>query len=87
MDHYEILEKIIGCVEPTRDEGIDGARYKAQEEMIIVMETIVDRLADNARYHNDYSASATKIGMAAYRELREIYQHIGNKLKYIQDNE
>lgn len=73
MDHYEIVRKLIGPIEPIGETQTDNERY----ENLIAMGELAERLIADIRYvavsfQNNHQASMRKASQKAYGLLDEL---------------
>jgi len=76
MEIYEIVQKLIGSIEPYGDTNIDEVRVKNLENHINLTYSLIEDLIGTARYKDRREYSIKTIGINAYNGLLEIKEMI-----------
>lgn len=72
MEIKEILERLLGKIEPVGETNEDNKRFENLDRYREVLNFIIDRLLICANYKNDNRYSVNKIGEEAFEILKDI---------------
>lgn len=76
MKMLEIIEKLIGNVQPYGDTNIDKTRYENLDLLGEVVVDLVYLIGGVADYKDDYRSSVKEMGEMAYKDLIIIKEYI-----------
>ena len=74
----EVINKLVGNIEPYGETYHDEKAYNNQEELIYIIRELIGALGANSRYKNRVEYSVKKIGKRAYNSLKNLYDVIGD---------
>lgn len=74
----EVIEYLVGYIEPTGNATIDETRYNNQEKIIDLVANGIEDLINNSKYKDSTESSISKIGNRAYETLEVFYGWIKN---------
>jgi hypothetical protein len=80
MEVYEVVQKLIGKIEPYGDTNIDEMRVENLKEYINLTHLLIADLIEIAKYKDRYEYSIKILGTDAYKELLEIREIIDGEL-------
>ena len=69
----EVVNKLVGCIEPYGDTRIDEDRYINQEKIIDLVTNGIEDLIENSKYRYRAERSMEVIGDRAHKSLKELY--------------
>lgn len=72
MEIKEILERLLGKIEPVGETNEDNKRFENLDRYREVLNFIIDRLLICANYKNDNRYSVNRIGEEAFEILKDI---------------
>jgi hypothetical protein len=81
MDHYEIVNKLIGPIEPVGESHIDTSRWANLCDLIILIERLMDDLLNIAQRNNAQEHSIKAIADSAYNYLISLKEVLEENLK------
>ena len=85
MEIEEILERLLGNIEPLCDQTQDDIRYKNIDVYGKVLDFVVESFVESAKYKNDNRYSAAKIGERAFEILKLQNDYITDELRIIEE--
>lgn len=74
----EVINRLVGDIEPYGETYHDEKAYDNQEEMIYIIRELIGILGRNSRYRNRIEYGVNKIGKRAYNSLKNLYDIIGD---------
>ena len=74
----EVINKLVGDIEPYGESRHDEIAYDNQEELIYIIRELIGALGANSRYKNRVEYSVKKIGERAHDSLKDLYDIIGD---------
>ena len=74
----EVINRLVGDIEPYGESHHDEIAYDNQEELIYIIQELIDALGANSRYKNRVQYSVKEIGERAYDSLKDLYDIIGD---------
>ena len=74
----EVINKLVGNIEPHGESYHDEIAYDNQEELIYRIRELIGALGANSRYKNRVEYSVKKIGERAHDSLKDLYDIIGD---------
>ena len=74
----EVINKLVGNIEPYGESHHDEIAYDNQEELIYIIQELIGALGANSRYKNRVEYSVKKIGKRAHDSLKDLYDVIGD---------
>ena len=74
----EVINKLVGYIEPYGETYHDKKAYDNQEELIYIIRELIGVLGANSRYKNRVEYSVKKIGERAHGSLKNLYDIIGD---------
>ena len=77
----EVINKLVGNIEPYGESHHDEIAYNNQEELIYIIRELIGDLGANSRYENRVEYSVKKIGKRAHDSLKDLYDVIGDIIK------
>ena len=78
MEYYisDILDKIVGSTSVTCETNHDSQSIANLQEVELVVDWLLDRLYDNARWYGDYRASANDVAIKTYEIIEKIHSSV-----------
>ena len=74
----EVINKLVGDIEPYGETYHDEIAYNNQEELIYIIRELIGDLGANSRYKNRVEYRVNQIGKKAHNSLKNLYDIIGD---------
>ena len=68
----EVIDRLVGSIEPYGSESIDKERLENLETLIEILDEYINEMIDVTKYRNRYEYSILKIADRAYEWLVEL---------------
>ena len=81
----EVIDRLVGSIEPYGSESIDKERMENLETLIEVMDEYISEIIKAARYRNRYEYSILKIANRAYEWLDELREYVEDELRDMEE--
>ena len=69
----EVINKLVGNIEPYGESYHDEIAYDNQEKLIYIIQELIGVLGANSHYKGIVEYSVNKIGKRAYNSLKNLY--------------
>ena len=84
MTLYDVVKKLVGCIEPYGDSCIDGIRSENLDEHVDITCNMVVDLIETAKFKNRSEHSIKIMGNKAYRELLNLKDMVDEVIENIE---
>lgn len=81
MEIYDVINKLIGKIEPYGDSNIDKERMENLKIHVDIIYKMIEDLIEVAKYKNRPEYSIRVLALTAYEELLEIKRMIDNEIE------
>ena len=83
----EVIDRLVGSIEPYGSTQIDEERLKNLETLLEVMDEYISEIIDAAKYRNRYEYSILAIANRAYEWLDGLREYVDDELRDMEREE